>query len=156
MEQFNLTRNLEQAMDTTISIARLMLSGTMDRFPNLRFVFSHMGGAFFALKNRMNPSFWDKRSKGFFDKYKKRIFIDTAPPFLSREEIRFAIDMMWGKGKYSWAVIFQPSSKLKNAVNLIKETKATAQVKTKFSAITRAEFFARADSFSMALRGDLS
>jgi len=76
---------------------------------------------------------------------------------LSREEIRFAIDMMWGKGKYSWAVIFQPSSKLKNAVNLIKETKAPARVKkTKFSAITRAEFFARADSFSMALRGDLS
>jgi len=81
MEQFNLTRNLERAMDTTISIARLMLGGTMDRFVNLRFVFSHMGGAFFALKNRMNPSFWGKRSKGFFDKYKKRIFIDTAPPF---------------------------------------------------------------------------
>ena len=45
MEQFNLTRNLGRAMDTTINIARLML-GDHDRFPNLRFVFSHMGGAF--------------------------------------------------------------------------------------------------------------
>jgi hypothetical protein len=80
MEQFNLTRNLERAMDTTISIARLMLGEPW--IASLTFAFfSHMGGAFFALKNRMNPSFWDKRSEGFFDKYKKRIFIDTAPPF---------------------------------------------------------------------------
>ena len=43
MEQFNLTRNLGRAFDTTINIARLTLSGTLDRFPRLRFVFSHMG-----------------------------------------------------------------------------------------------------------------
>ena len=130
MEQFNLTRNLGRAMDTTINIARLMLGGTMDRFPNLRFVFSHMGGAFFALKNRMNPSFWDKRSKGFFDKYKKRIFVDTAPPFWSPEEIRFAINMM-GESQVLMGSDFPTIEQLKNAVNLIKKTKATAQVKKK-------------------------
>lgn len=46
MEQFNLTRNLGRAIDTTINMARLMLGGTMDRFPKLRFVFSHMGALF--------------------------------------------------------------------------------------------------------------
>jgi uncharacterized protein len=130
MEQFNLTRNLGRAMDTTINITRLLLSGTMDRFPKLRFVFSHMGGAFFALKNRMNPSFWDKRSKGFFDKYKKRIFVDTAPPFWSPEEIRFAINMM-GENQVLMGSDFPTIEQLKDAVNLIKETKATAQVKKK-------------------------
>ena len=130
MEQFNLTRNLGRAMDTTINITRLMLSGTLDRFPKLRFVFSHMGGAFFALKNRMNPSFWDKRSKGFFDKYKKRIFVDTAPPFWSAEEIRFAINTM-GENQVLLGSDFPTIEQLKNAVNLIKETKATAQVKKK-------------------------
>lgn len=130
MEQFNLTRNLGRAMDTTINIARLMLSGTLDRYPNLRFVFSHMGGAFFALKNRMNPSFWDKRSKGFFDKYKKRIFIDTAPPFWSPEEIRFAIYMM-GENQVMMGSDFPTIDLLKNSVTIIQKAKTPAQVKKK-------------------------
>jgi len=55
MEQFNLTRNLGRAMDTTINMARLMLSGTLDRFPKLRFVFSHMGGGLFCLEEPSEP-----------------------------------------------------------------------------------------------------
>lgn len=130
MEQYNLTRNLGRAMDTTINIARLMLSGTMERYPKLRFVFSHMGGAFFALKNRLNPSFWDKRSKGFFDKFKKRIFIDTAPPFWSAEEIRFAIQMM-GESQVLMGSDFPTIGLLKNAVGIIQKARITSQVKKK-------------------------
>jgi len=130
MEQFNLTRNLGRAFDTTINITRLMLSGTLDRFPQLRFVFSHMGGAFFALKNRLNPSFWDKRSKGFFDKYKRRIFVDTAPPFWSPEEIRFAVQMM-GEGQVLLGSDFPTIGLLANSVRIIRKAKTTAQVKQK-------------------------
>lgn len=130
MEQFNLTRNLGRAIDTTINMARLMLGGTMDRFPKLRFVFSHMGGAFFALKNRLNPAFWDKRSKNFFAQYKKRIFIDTAPPFWSPEEIRFAVHMM-GENQVLMGSDFPTIELLKNSVATIQKTKTTAQVKKK-------------------------
>ncbi len=130
MEQFNLTRNLGRAMDTTINITRLMLSGTMDRFPQLRFVFSHLGGAFFALKNHMNPAFWDKRDKGFFDKYKKRIFVDTAPPFWNPEEIRFAVDMM-GESQVLMGSDFPTIDQLKNAVAIVKKAKTSSQVKKK-------------------------
>ena len=130
MEQFNLTRNLGRAFDTTINIARLMLSGTLDRFPRLRFVFAHMGGAFFALKNRLNPSFWDRRAKGFFDKYKRRIFIDTAPPFWSPEEIRFAVHMM-GEGQVLMGSDFPTIGLLANSVRIIRKAKITAQVKQK-------------------------
>lgn len=130
MEQFNLTRNLGRAFDTTVNIARLMLSGTLDRFPDLRFVFSHLGGAFFALKNRLNPAFWDKRSKGFFDKYKKSIFIDTAPPFWSPEEIRFAVHMM-GENQVLMGSDFPTIERLKDAVKIIQKAKTTAQVKQK-------------------------
>jgi len=130
MEQFNLTRNLGRAFDTTINITRLMLSGTLDRFPQLRFVFSHMGGAFFALKNRLNPSFWDKRSKGFFNKYKRRIFVDTAPPFWSPEEIRFAVQMM-GEGQVLMGSDFPTIGLLANSVRIIRKAKTTAQVKQK-------------------------
>jgi predicted TIM-barrel fold metal-dependent hydrolase len=130
MEQFNLTRNLGRAMDTTINIARLMLGGTLDRFPDLRFVFSHMGGAFFALKNRLNPSFWDRRAKGFFNKYKRRIFIDTAPPFWSPEEIRFAVHMM-GEGQVLMGSDFPTIPLLANAVRIVQRAKTTAAVKKK-------------------------
>lgn len=130
MEQFNLTRNLGRAFDTTINIARLMLSGTLDRFPDLRFVFSHLGGSFFALKNRLNPAFWDKRPTGFFDKYKKRIFIDTAPPFWNPEEIRFAVEMM-GENQVLMGSDFPTIERLKDSVKIIRNAKTTAQVKNK-------------------------
>lgn len=130
MEQFNLTRNLGRAFDTTINVARLMLSGTLDRFPNLRFVFSHLGGAFFALKNRLNPAFWDKRSTGFFDKYKKRIFFDTAPPFWSPEEIRFAVHMM-GENQILLGSDFPTIGLLKTSVTIVQKAKTTNQVKKK-------------------------
>ncbi len=130
MEQFNLTRNLGRAFDTTINIARLMLGGTLDRFPNLRFVFSHMGGAFFALKNRLNPAFWDRRPKGFFEKYRKRIFVDTAPPFWSPEEVRFAVRML-GESQVLMGSDFPTIGLLKNAVTIIQKAKINAQVKKK-------------------------
>lgn len=130
MEPFNLTRNLGRAMDTTINIARLMLSGTMDRFPKLRFVFSHLGGAFFALKNRINPAFWDKRDKRFFDQYKKRIFVDTAPPFWDPEEIRFAVSMM-GESQVLMGSDFPTIDQLKNALAIIRKANTTAQAKKK-------------------------
>ncbi|MFQ5904114.1 MAG: amidohydrolase family protein [Candidatus Binatia bacterium] len=130
MEQFNLTRNLGRAFDTTVNIVRLMLSGTLDRFPNLRFVFSHMGGAFFAIKNRLNPAHFDRRSKGFFDKYKRRIFIDTAPPFWNPEEIRFAVHMM-GENQVLLGSDFPTIGLLKNSVTIIQKAKITTQVKKK-------------------------
>jgi predicted TIM-barrel fold metal-dependent hydrolase len=130
MEQFNLTRNLGRAFDTTINMARLMLGGTLDRFPNVRFVFSHLGGAFFAIKNRLNPAHFDKRPKGFFEKYKRRIFVDTAPPFWSAEEIRFAVHMM-GENQVLLGSDFPTVGLLKDSVAIIRKAKTTTQVKKK-------------------------
>jgi len=130
MEQFNLTRNLGRAFDTTINMARLMLGGTLDRFPNVRFVFSHLGGAFFAIKNRLNPAHFDKRPKGLFEKYKRRIFVDTAPPFWSAEEIRFAVHMM-GENQVLLGSDFPTGGLLKDSVAIIRKAKTTTQVKKK-------------------------
>ena len=130
MEQFNLTRNLGRAFDTTINMARLTLGGTLDRFPNLRFIFSHLGGAFFAIKNRLNPAYFDKRAKGYFDKYKRRIFIDTAPPFWSPEEIRFAVRMM-GENQVLMGSDFPTIDRLRDAVKIVRRAQTTALVKKK-------------------------
>ena len=130
MEQFNLTRNLGRAFDTTINITRLMLGGTLDRFPQLRFVFSHMGGAFFALKNRLNPAYFDSRGTGFFAKYRKRIFVDTAPPFWTPEEIQFAVHMM-GEDQVLMGSDFPTIPLLKNAVMTIQRSRISAATKKK-------------------------
>lgn len=130
MEQFNLTRNLGRAFDTTINMTRLMLSGTLDRFPELKFVFSHLGGAFFALKNRLNPGYFDRRSKNFFSRYQKRIFVDTAPPFWGPEEIRFATEMM-GENQVVLGSDFPTVPQLNDAVKLVREAKLTARSKAK-------------------------
>jgi predicted TIM-barrel fold metal-dependent hydrolase len=130
MEQFNLTRNLGRAFDTTINVTRLMLSGTMDRFPELRLVFSHMGGAFFAIKNRLNPTYFDSRTTGFFEKYRRRIFVDTAPPFWTPEEIHFAVHMM-GEDQVLLGSDFPTLPLLRNAVAIIQRSRLSAGAKKK-------------------------
>lgn len=130
MEDFNLTRNLGRAMDNTINIVRLMLSGTLERFPKLRFVFTHLGGAYFALKNRLNPSFWDKREQGYFNRFRERIFIDTAPPFWSPIEIRFAMDMV-GESQVLMGSDFPTISNIGDAVKIVRSVKASHAVKQK-------------------------
>ena len=44
---------MEFYFDTTRTIESLLMSGTFSRFPNLRFIFSHGGGAMPILANRM-------------------------------------------------------------------------------------------------------
>jgi predicted TIM-barrel fold metal-dependent hydrolase len=44
---------IEFYFDTTRTIESLLMSGTFSRFPNLRFIFSHGGGAMPILANRM-------------------------------------------------------------------------------------------------------
>lgn len=130
MEQFDLSRNFGRAFDTTISIARLVLSGTFDRFPNVRFVFSHLGGAFFALKNRLQSAQSGRDSKRLLEKYRERIFVDTAPPFWTPEEIRFAIEMM-GEEQIVLGSDFPRFPQLEDAVMIVKNARTSARVKRK-------------------------
>lgn len=81
---------------------RLIYSGVMDRFPTLKFLLPHLGATFFAIKNRLNPSFFQwwqagdaqyspKMPEDPTDKYLQRLYFDTAPPFWKNWEIKCAI-----------------------------------------------------------------
>jgi predicted TIM-barrel fold metal-dependent hydrolase len=48
---------MEFLFDTTRTIESLLMNGTFSRFPNLRFIFSHGGGAMPMLANRMARTF---------------------------------------------------------------------------------------------------
>ncbi|MBI4525807.1 MAG: amidohydrolase family protein [Deltaproteobacteria bacterium] len=130
MEQFDLSRNLGRAFDTTINIARLILSGTFDHFPNIRFVFSHLGGAFFALKNRLKSARLDRDPAHLLEKCHDRIFVDTAPPFWSPEEIRFAVKMM-GEKQILLGSDFPRFARLESAVMTVQNAHINTRVKKK-------------------------
>ena len=73
---------LEFPFDTTRTIISLITSGTTTRFPNIRFVFSHGGGALFGLYGRVTalgtaPQFKDKFPAGMAAELKK-LYYDTA------------------------------------------------------------------------------
>ncbi len=81
---------------------RLIYSGVMDRFPTLKFLLPHLGATFFAIKNRLNPTFfqwWQTETAQYApkmpedptDKYLERLYFDTAPPFWKVWEIECAI-----------------------------------------------------------------
>ncbi|MDP2663413.1 MAG: amidohydrolase family protein [Dehalococcoidia bacterium] len=81
---------------------RLIYSGVMDRFPTQKFLLPHLGATFFAIKNRLNPSFfqwWQREAAEYSpampedptEKYLKRLYFDTAPPFWKDWEMKCAI-----------------------------------------------------------------
>ncbi len=73
---------LEFPYDTTRTIVSLVSSGTTTRFPNIRFVFSHGGGALFGLYGRVEglggaPQFRGKFPAGMAAELRK-LYYDTA------------------------------------------------------------------------------
>lgn len=76
-----------------------MNSGLLPKYPNLRFIVSHLGGAIFALRNRVDPGhdFAFDRAFGEDDRFGqglKQVYMDTAPPYWSSAEVRFATEML--------------------------------------------------------------
>ena len=54
MREFRLAEMVGRPCDTTLSLARVILSGILDRFPRLKFVAAHMGGGLSMMAGRMD------------------------------------------------------------------------------------------------------
>lgn len=99
LRDYKLTRSLGRAIDLLTATTRLLYSGLLERFPNLRFIVSHLGGAIFALRNRIDPrhDFPSDRAPGAAAQFAaglKQIYVDTAPPYWTSAEVRFATEML--------------------------------------------------------------
>ena len=87
---------LEFPFDTTRAITDVLLTGTFSKFPNIRWIFSHGGGALpmlagrIASVTRFNPKFAERLPNGVIYELKK-LYVDTASAFFP----------------YSWAGITQ-------------------------------------------------
>jgi aminocarboxymuconate-semialdehyde decarboxylase len=76
--------------DTTLAAAKLVFSGAVERFPNIRWVLTHMGGAIPYLAERLD--------RGYFAFHECRVHIDRPPSdYLRRfyyDTVNFNVDAM--------------------------------------------------------------
>jgi predicted TIM-barrel fold metal-dependent hydrolase len=73
---------IEFTFDTTRAVASLLFSGTLERYPDIRFIFSHAGGTVPYLAWRISLGEWlpgisEKVPQGVIT-YIKRLYYDTA------------------------------------------------------------------------------
>jgi aminocarboxymuconate-semialdehyde decarboxylase len=80
---YELGRSLGRELDLEVATARIILSGVLEDFPDLKFVISHLGGGISAVKERMDYYFGARgmTSKGMrksFHEYFEKIYFDMA------------------------------------------------------------------------------
>jgi predicted TIM-barrel fold metal-dependent hydrolase len=82
LHRYNLTRSLGRALDHTLVVVRMLYSGVLADIPDLRLVFNHLGGTFFATAKRYLDVPPDMAvPPGGFRKLLERTLFDTAPAF---------------------------------------------------------------------------
>jgi len=101
-----LYKSLGRVIDVSVSAYRLVLSGIMDRYPGLKVVMSHTGGALPYQSGRMDKNSKDANLPLPPSTYLKRMYTDTVSPH--KEGIKFAIDyygvdhIMYGSDYPCW------------------------------------------------------
>lgn len=106
--------------DTTIALGRLILSGLLDRYPNLKLVCPHVGGALPYLVGRMDHQTMvlkrgaDKIRKAPSE-YLKQVWLDTVSPiglavkygidFAGPDKMLFSTDHPWVEPKIIMNVV---------------------------------------------------
>ncbi len=97
MGEYALFETVAFPLDSTICIIRLMLSGTFDRFPGVRFCFVHAGAYVPTLLGRIRralevyPEF-GKDLKATPEEYLQRLYLDTI--VLSPAALRYVISLV--------------------------------------------------------------
>jgi aminocarboxymuconate-semialdehyde decarboxylase len=80
---YDLYRSVGRELDLIVATTRMILSGVLDDFPDLKFVISHKGGGIAALKERINYWFGSPGAPGTrhcmrFDEYFDKLYFNLA------------------------------------------------------------------------------
>jgi predicted TIM-barrel fold metal-dependent hydrolase len=92
---YELTSTLGNMFENTIALARIIAAGLLDRFPRLKLVCPHLGGALPYISGRMDHQLTVlKRSTQNLQRkpsdYLREIYMDVVSPL--PEAIRFAVE----------------------------------------------------------------
>jgi aminocarboxymuconate-semialdehyde decarboxylase len=96
-EVYRLDHLIGLPVDTTFSLSRLALSGFFDRYPDLKIIAAHVGGAIPFLTRRIERAFREGKSRHKPSHYFAQLFYDTAGP--TDEAIVACVARMFGSGQ---------------------------------------------------------
>lgn len=103
-----LTPVIEYVFDTTICIGKLLMSGILQEYPGVKFIFAYFGGVIPFLQQRFDATYqmlrginFVKDLKGKPTDYLKNIYVDTSGDtnkanFLSALELLGPKHLLWG------------------------------------------------------------
>lgn len=129
-----LTPVIEFVFDTTICIGKLMTTGILRRFPNLKFVFAHFGGVTPFIKERFDSIYKMLRGRNIVEdlsalpsEYLKQIYVDTSGA-TSRSTLMCTIEMV-GAGHTLWGSDYPGNPDISASIDAIEELDIPAEEK---------------------------
>ena len=131
-----LTPVIEFVFDTTICIGKLMTTGILRRFPNLKFVFAHFGGVTPFIKERFDSIYKMLRGRNIVkdlsalpSEYLKQIYVDTSGA-TSRSTLMSTLEMV-GAEHTLWGSDYPGNPDISASIDAIEELDIPAEEKKK-------------------------
>ncbi len=78
MLDYQLPVILTREFDLGVAVTRLIAGGVVERFPDLKFVFAHLGGGMAGYKERISRSSYRFKLPQSFEEYFDRLYFDMA------------------------------------------------------------------------------
>ena len=97
LADYGMISSIGRMYSVTVAVMRLLLGGLLDEYPNLKFVLPHLGGCFFALRERLVDRHLmfgqaDAQEKaGRVARAEQRLYFDTAPSMWTPAALRHAV-----------------------------------------------------------------
>jgi len=129
-EVYRLDHLIGLPVDTTFALSRLALGGFFDKYPNLKIIAAHVGGAIPFLARRIERAFREGKSQHKPSHYFGQLFYDTAGPtdeaiiacvarMFGTEQIVFGTDYPFGLGQ-------EGKQYVEHAVGVVEESGLSA------------------------------
>ena len=131
-----LTPAIEFVFDTTICIGKLIMAGTLRRFPDLKFIFAHFGGVTPFIKERFDSIYRMLRGRDIVkdlfalpSEYLGRIYVDTSG-VTSSYALMCTLEMV-GAEHILWGSDYPGNPDIPASINAIEELAIPAREKAK-------------------------
>ncbi len=131
-----LTPAIEFVFDTTICIGKLIMAGTLNRFPDLKFIFAHFGGVAPFIKERFDSIYRMLRGRDIVkdlfalpSEYLGRIYVDTSG-VTSSYALMCTLEMV-GVEHILWGSDYPGNPDIPASINAIEELEIPAREKAK-------------------------
>lgn len=129
-----LTPVIEYVFDTTISIGKLLMSGILEEYREVKFIFAYFGGVTAFLRHRFDATYRMLRSINFVKDlkadptdYLKRIYVDTSGDKIKANLIS-ALDL-FGPGHILWGSDWPAKKDLTGSLEIIRDSALSAEEK---------------------------